>query len=73
MSSSTVGTMDVISERPSEAREQYQELYRRLNTLDESQMAMVTWANAPAHAECALTCAARHLLESVKLCNALAE
>ena len=73
MSSSTVGTMDVTNERPSEAREQYQELYRRLNTLDESQMATVTWANAPARAACVSTFAARHPLENVQLCNALAE
>lgn len=73
VSSSTVGTMEVISERPSEAREQYQALYRRLNTLDESQMATVTWAKAPARAERWLTLAARHLLERVKLCNALAK
>ena len=48
VSSSTVGTMALITERLSEVCEQYDALYSRWNTLDESQMATVTCANAPA-------------------------
>ncbi len=48
VSSSTVGTMALITERLSEVCEQYDSLYSRWNTLDESQMATVTCANAPA-------------------------
>ena len=48
VSSSTVGTMALITDRLSEVCEQYDALYSRWNTLDESQMATVTCANAPA-------------------------
>ena len=48
VSSSTVGTMALVTERLSEVCEQYDALYSRWNTLNESQMATVTCANAPA-------------------------
>jgi len=59
VSSSTVGTMAVMTERPSDACEQYQALRSRLNTLAESQMATVTCAIAPAHARTASARASR--------------
>ena len=43
-----MGTMALITERLSEVCEQYDALYSRWNTLDESQIATVTCANAPA-------------------------